>query len=131
MSDNKRLFARSKINIDVKFEFVKWKEKRLDRCKEVFETSTIDISAQGVGLSKLPVINEHLLKQLYTGKKKIRLSLLLYPDHTPINTFARLVWDQEPGESDFNKKGYGFEFIDIPEPAFKEINTFVKAANKE
>lgn len=129
MPDNKRLFPRARVNINVGFEFVKWNEKNLDRCKDAFEASIVDISAKGARLSALPDINKGLLKKLYSGKNKLRLSFSLFPDHHPINTFARLVWNQLPeGEGSDNKR-YGFEFIDIPNNAFDEIRTFVDSAD--
>lgn len=127
---NKRLFPRSKAKLEIKFDLVKWNENRVDRCKNKFETKAFDISAQGVGLSDLPKISESVLNQLYTGKKKVRLTFILYPDHNPINTFARLVWDQQQiinnNENQvFDKKVCGFEFIDIPRNSFEEIKSYV------
>lgn len=124
MLNNKRLFPRIKVNIKVGFEFVKWKEKDLDHCKNTYEASIIDISAKGASLNGLPDINSGLLKKLSTGKNKIRLSFLLYADHDPINTFARLIWPQEM-EKDAEGQQYGFEFIDIPGTAFEQIKEFV------
>lgn len=127
MLNNKRLFPRIKVNIKVGFEFVKWKEKDLDHCKNTYETSIIDISAKGASLNALPDINIGLLKKLSTGENKIRLSFLLYADHDPINTFARLIWPQEM-EKDAEGQQYGFEFIDIPGTAFEQIKEFVDSA---
>lgn len=124
MLNNKRLFPRIKVNIKVGFEFVKWKEKDLDHCKNTYEASIIDISAKGASLNALPDINSSLLKKLSTGENKIRLSFLLYADHDPINTFARLIWPQEM-EKDAEGQQFGFEFIDIPGTAFEQIKEFV------
>lgn len=124
MLNNKRLFPRIKVNIKVGFEFVKWKEKDLDHCKNTYEASIIDISAKGASLNGLPDINSGLLKKLSTGENKIRLSFLLYADHDPINTFARLIWPQEMGK-DAEGQQFGFEFIDIPGTAFEQIKEFV------
>jgi hypothetical protein len=124
MLNNKRLFPRIKVNIKVGFEFVKWKEKDLDHCKNTYEASIIDISAKGASLNGLPDINSGLLKKLSTGKNKIRLSFLLYADHDPINPFARLIWPQAM-EKDAEGQQFGFEFIDIPGTAFEQIKEFV------
>jgi hypothetical protein len=124
MLNNKRLFPRIKVNIKVGFEFVKWKEKDLDHCKNTYEASIIDISAKGASLNGLPDINSGLLKKLSTGENKIRLSFLLYADHDPINTFSRLIWPQEM-EKDAEGQQFGFEFIDIPGTAFEQIKEFV------
>jgi len=126
LMDNKRLFPRCDVNLGIKFDFVKWNERRVNRCKNTFEANSVDISAQGVGFSELPEIGEGILKQLHTGKKKIRLTFTLNPDHQPVNTFARLVWEQDDSMEISDEKAYGFEFIDIPKDSFDEIKSFVR-----
>ena len=129
MVDNKRISGRVKVDIKIGFEFVKWKERRLNRCKETFITSAVDISSQGVGLATLPDIREGILKQLHTGMRKIRLSFTLKNDSVPIKTFARLVWNQEPSKDGLGEKRYGFEFIDIPAADYGELKSFVETAS--
>lgn len=128
MLTNKRLFPRTKVNIKVGFEFVKWNEADLDHCKNSYETSIIDISAKGASLSELPDIDKGVLKKLSTGKNKIRLNFSLYTDHDPINTFARLIWHQQSDTEDIDETRYGFEFIDIPGTAYERIKKFVESA---
>lgn len=128
MQINKRLFPRTKVNIKVGFEFVKWNEADLDHCKTSYEAAIIDISAKGASLSELPDIDKGLLKKLSTGKNKIRLNFLLYEDHEPINTFARLVWPKHLDEEGIEEQRCGFEFIDIPSTAFERIKKFVNSA---
>ena len=128
MQINKRLFPRTKVNIKVGFEFVKWNVADLDHCKTSYEASITDISAKGASLSELPDIDKGVLKKLSTGENKIRLNFSLYTDHDPINTFARLVWHRHPDEESFKKQRYGFEFIDIPCTAFERIKKFVNSA---
>ncbi|ODS31216.1 MAG: PilZ domain protein [Candidatus Scalindua rubra] len=128
MLNNKRFFSRVKVDIKVGFELVKWNERDLDHCKNSYETSIVDISAKGANLSDLPNISKGLLKKLSTGKNKIRLNFSLYADHDPINTFARLIWHQQPDKEGIDKKRYGFEFIDIPNTAFERIKEFVDSA---
>ena len=128
MQINKRLFPRTKVNIKVVFEFVKWNVAVLDLCKASYEASIIDISAKGASLSKLPDIDKGVMKKLSTGESKIRLNFSLYADHDPINTFARLVWHQQTGKEDIDETQYGFEFIDIPGTAFERIKKFVSSA---
>ncbi len=128
MQINKRLFPRTKVNIKVVFEFVKWNVAVLDLCKASYEASIIDISAKGASLSKLPDIDKGVMKKLSTGESKIRLNFSLYADHDPINTFARLVWHQQTGKEDIDETQYGFEFIDIPGTAFERIKKFVESA---
>ncbi len=127
MLNNKRLFPRTKVNFKVGFEFVKWDETDLDHCRNSYEASIIDISAKGANLNALPDISNGLLKKLSTGKNKIRLNFLLN-EVDPINTFARLVWHEEPDGEGFEKQRYGFEFIDIPGSAFERIKEFVNSA---
>ena len=127
MQINKRLFPRTKVNIKVVFEFVKWNVAVLDLCKASYEASIIDISAKGASLSKLPDIDKGVMKKLSTGESKIRLNFSLYADHDPINTFARLVWHQQTGKEDIDETQYGFEFIDIPGIAFERIKKFVES----
>ena len=128
MLDNKRISDRVKVDMKIGFEFVKWKERRLNRCKETFITSAVDISAQGVGLATLPDIREGILKQLHTGTRKIRLAFTLNKDNTPIKTFARLVWNQQLCEDGHSEKRYGFEFIDIPATDYSALKSFVETA---
>ncbi len=128
MLTNKRLFPRTKVNIKVGFEFVKWNEADLDHCKNAYETSIIDISAKGASLSELPDIDKGVLKKLSTGENKIRLNFSLYTDHDPINTFARLIWHQQSDKEDIDETRYGFEFIDIPGTAYERIKKFVESA---
>ena len=128
MLNNKRLFPRIKVNFKVGFEFVKWDETDLDHCRNSYEASIVDISAKGASLNNLPDINSNLLKKLTTGKNKIRLSFLLYADHDPINTFARLIWPQQLDEEGIEEQRCGFEFIDIPGTAFEQIKEFVNSA---
>ena len=128
MLDNKRLFPRIKVNIKIGFEFVKWNEMDLDHCKNSYETSIIDISANGASLSDLPDIDKGHLKKLSTGKNKIRLNFSLYADHEPINTFARLVWPKHLDEAGIEEQRCGFEFIDISSTAFERIKEFVESA---
>jgi hypothetical protein len=128
MQINKRLFPRTKVNIKVGFEFVKWNEADLDHCRNSYEASIIDISAKGASLNDLPDINNSLLKKLSTGKNKIRLNFLLNEEHDPINTFARLVWHQLPDNEGIDETQYGFEFIDIPGTAFERIKKFVESS---
>jgi c-di-GMP-binding flagellar brake protein YcgR len=128
MLNNKRLFPRIKANIKVGFEFVKWNEMNLDHCRNSYEASIIDISAKGASLNALPDIKSGLLKKLSTGENKIRLSFLLYADHDPINTFARLIWPQQMYEEGTEDQQYGLEFIDIPGTAFEQIKEFVNSA---
>ena len=128
MQINKRLFPRTKVNIKVVFEFVKWNVAVLDLCKASYEASIIDISAKGASLSKLPDIDKGVMKKLSTGESKIRLNFSLYADYDPINTFARLVWHQQTGKEDIDETQYGFEFIDIPGTAFERIKKFVESA---
>ncbi|MGR3218853.1 MAG: PilZ domain-containing protein [Candidatus Anammoxibacter sp.] len=128
MIDNKRISARVKVDIKIGFEFVKWNERRLNRCKETFITSAVDISSQGVGLSTMPDIRERILKQLHTGTRKIRLIFTLNKDSIPIKTFARLVWNRELSNDGLGEKRYGFEFIDIPMADFSELKSFVETA---
>jgi hypothetical protein len=108
MQINKRLFPRTKVNIKVVFEFVKWNVADLDLCKASYEASIIDISAKGASLRKLPDIDKGVLKKLSTGENKIRLNFSLYTDHDPINTFARLIWHQQTGKEDIDETQYGF-----------------------
>ncbi|MGR3318912.1 MAG: PilZ domain-containing protein [Candidatus Anammoxibacter sp.] len=129
MLDNKRRFTRVKVDIKIGFEFVKWKERKLDRCKETLITSAVDISSQGVGLARLPDIREGVIKQLHTGMRKIRLTFSLKKDSVPIKTFARLVWDQQLCKDGLGEKQYGFEFIDIPASDFSELESFVETAS--
>ncbi len=128
MLNNKRLFPRIKVNFKVGFEFVKWDETDLDHCRNSYEASIIDISAKGASLNALPDINTSLLKKLSTGRNKIRLNFSLCEERDPINTFARLIWHQQPDEEGFEKQLYGFEFIDIPGTAFERIKAFVNSA---
>jgi len=128
MLNNKRLFPRIKVNFKVGFEFVKWNETDLDHCRNYYEASIIDISAKGASLNALPDINNGILKKLATGENKIRLNFSLYEEHDPINTFARLIWHQQPDEEGTVEKRYGFEFIDIPCTAFELIKEFVNSA---
>ena len=128
MLTNKRLFPRTKVNIKVGFEFVKWNEADLDHCKNSYETSIIDISAKGASLSELPEIDKSVLKKLSTGENKIRLNFSLYTDHDPINTFARLIWHQQSDTENIDETRYGFEFIDIPGTAYERIKKFVESA---
>ena len=128
MQINKRLFPRTKVNIKVGFEFVKWNERDLDHCKASYEASIIDISAKGASLSELPDIDKGVLKKLSTGENKIRLNFLLNEEYDPINTFARLVWHQQTGKEDIDETQYGFEFIDIPGTAFERIKKFVESS---
>ena len=88
MQINKRLFPRTKVNIKVGFEFVKWNVADLDHCKTSYEASIIDISAKGASLSELPDIDKGVLKKLSTGENKIRLNFLLNADQE-ICEFAR------------------------------------------
>jgi hypothetical protein len=127
MQINKRLFPRTKVNIKVGFEFVKWNEADLDHCKTSYEASITDISAKGANLSELPDIDKGVLKKLSTGVNKIRLNFLLNEEHDPINTFARLVWHQLPDNEGIDETQYGFEFIDIPGIAFERIKKFVES----
>jgi c-di-GMP-binding flagellar brake protein YcgR len=128
MLNNKRLFPRIKVDFKVGFEFVKWDETDLDHCRNSYEASIIDISAKGASLNALPDINSSLLKKLSTGINKIRLNFLLYEDHEPINTFARLVWPKHLDEEGIEEQRCGFEFIDIPGTAFERIKEFVNSA---
>ena len=128
MQINKRLFPRTKVNIKVGFEFVKWNVADLDHCNTSYEASITDISAKGANLSELPDIDKGVLKKLSTGESKIRLNFSLYADHDPINTFARLIWHQQTGNEVIDKTQYGFEFIDIPGTAFERIKKFVESA---
>ncbi len=99
MQINKRLFPRTKVNIKVVFEFVKWNVADLDLCKASYEASIIDISAKGASLSKLPDIDKGVLKKL-----------------------------SQTGKEDIDETQYGFEFIDIPGTAFERIKKFVESA---
>ena len=128
MQINKRLFPRTKVNIKVGFEFVKWNVADLDHCKASYEASIIDISAKGASLSELPDIDKGVLKKLSTGENKIRLNFLLNEEHDPINTFASLIWHQQSDTEDIDVTQYGFEFIDIPGTAFERIKKFVSSA---
>ncbi len=129
MRDNKRLFPRIEVDIRVGFEFVKWNETDLDHCKNAYEASITDISAKGAGLRDVPDFNSSHLKKLSSGKNKIRLNFLLSEDNDPINTFARLVWSQQPEDEGSDAQQYGFEFIDIPGTAYEQIKKFVDSAS--
>lgn len=129
MLKNKRLFPRIEVDIKVGFEFVKWNETTLDHCESSYEASITDISAKGAGLKDMPDFSNSHLKKLSSGKSKIRLNFLLDADNDPINTFARLVWLQQPETEDADVQLYGFEFIDIPGSAFEQINKFVDSAS--
>jgi len=129
MRNNKRLFPRIEVDIRVGFEFVKWNETTLDHCESSYEASITDISAKGAGLKDVPDFSSGHLKKLSSGKSKIRLNFLLNEDSGPINTFARLVWLQQPGAKDAEVQLYGFEFIDIPGSAFEQIKKFVDSAS--
>ena len=131
MLDNKRLFPRVKVDLKVGFEFVKWNETSLDHCESSYEASITDISAKGASLKDMPHIDSSHMKKLSTGINKIRLNLLLSEDNDPINTFARLVWSQQPEEGGTETQQYGFEFIDIPCSAFERIKKFVDSANTQ
>lgn len=124
--DNKRHFPRSNVHISIDFDFVKWNERRVNRCKKKFKTIAYNISAQGVGLIDLPDITEGQLKQLYSGIKKLRLTFVLNPEHEAVNTFARLVWNNHGAKEVTDDSQCGFEFIDIPSDSFNEINSFVE-----
>ena len=78
-----------------------------------------------MSLSDMPDINSSHMKKLSTGKNKIRLNLLLSEGNDPINTFARLVWSQQPEKKGAETQRYGFEFIGIPGSAFQRIKKFV------
>lgn len=125
MHNNKRTFPRVKVNLKVGFEFVKWNETALDHCENSYEASITDISAKGASLKDMPDIHNSLMKKLSTGKNKIRLNFLLSEDDDPVNTFARLVWPQQPEEEVAGVQQCGFEFIDIPGSSFKQIKKFV------
>jgi len=129
MLNNKRLFPRIEVDIRVGFEFVKWNETTLDHCESSYEASITDISAKGAGLKDVPDFSSSHLKKLSSGKSKIRLNFLLNEDNGPINTFARLVWLQQPEAKDTEIQLYGFEFIDIPGSAFEQIKKFVDSAS--
>ncbi len=129
MSDNQRLFPRIEVDIRVGFEFVKWNETDLDHCENSYEASITDISAKGAGLKDVPDFNSSHMKNLSSGKSKIRLNFLLSEDNNPINTFARLVWSQPAEEENADAQQYGFEFIDIPGSAFERIKKFVDSSN--
>ncbi len=125
MIDNQRLFPRVKVDLKVEFEFVKWSETALDHCENSYEATITDISVKGASLKDMPDINSSHMKKLSNGKNKIRLSLLLSEGNETINTFARLVWPQTPDEKAAGSQHCGFEFIDIPDSAFKLIKKFV------
>lgn len=129
MPNNKRLFPRIEVDIRVGFEFVKWNETALDHCGNSYQASITDISAKGAGLRDVPDFNSSILKKLSSGKSKIRLNFLLNEDNDPINTFARLVWLQQPEAEDAEVQLYGFEFIDIPGSAFEQLVKFVDSAS--
>lgn len=114
MSDY-RLFPRVRFETKASAEFVGWKVKKLNCSKNALQGDICDISVQGVGLSELPNLNDAILKQLESGKKKIRLNFTIRPDHQTIETFARLI-KYIP-----EKNVIGLEFVDIPVASFVEI----------
>lgn len=118
---NHRTFPRAEINANAKFEFVNWNEKDLDCSDNAIESSIIDISVEGFGLSVLPEVinNKYLLNQLFDKKQKIRINFTFPSNNKQIKTFGFLVRRIE------EKKNLGFEFIDITVNAFVTIRDTV------
>ena len=124
MGIEKRRFPRVKADLKIEYEFVNWKDRNLNKMKNPEFSRIFDISASGIGLYNLSGLSEKLLKHLEKGKKKIRLALYLNEDKPPLITFARLIWSNYQKDNN-DLKRYGFIFLDVSQPFFDEVKSYV------
>ena len=124
MGIEKRKFPRVKVDLEIGYEFVNWKDRNLNKMINPTFIKIFDISAGGIGLYNLPNLSEKLLKKLEKGKKKIRLAIYLYKDKPPLITFARLIWSNYKKEDKIIER-YGFVFLDVSTSFFEEVKSYV------
>lgn len=124
MGIEKRKFPRIKADLKIGYEFVSWKDKNISKMINPRFSRIFDISASGIGLYNLSDLTESLLKQLETGKKKIRLAVYLYNEKPPLITFARLIWSNNKAK-DNKLERYGFVFLDVSQSFFEEVKNYV------
>ncbi len=122
---SRRDFPRIPIELRVDYEFVKWTETELDGLTSARQTTSFDLSASGLGLVRLPDLDQGMKKQLLTGLKKVRLALYLNPDLRVI-LFARLIWSQLDHSHVIQEGRAGFVFLDIPVDKFWILKRFVE-----
>ena len=125
MGIESRKFPRIQSNLKIGYEFVKWNEKNLDKLIKPNFSNIFDISVSGIGLKDLQGLDKHILKQLETGAKKVRLGIYLDDNKPPLITFARLIWSGL-GNDGVKISRFGFLFLDVTEFFFKTMNEYVR-----
>jgi hypothetical protein len=132
----RREYSRTITKLKVCFELVGWQELDLDRLEYPIEMTAYDLSASGVRVEGNVEIGQNDLKRLMRGMKKIRLALYLPGMDSPLMSFARLIWSDNPAlaegggpvPADAHQTGaevqYGFRFIDVRAPFFDTIQSF-------
>jgi hypothetical protein len=128
--DNKdfRQFKRIKTDMKIGIDIVNWSEIRLDALHKPVFALVHDISPKGIGLTKIPEIDEDILKDLKNEKKKIRLGIFINKDKDPILVFAKLVWSKKNALNDIH---FGLLFLDVQKPVYDKIKAFFdKQLNK-
>jgi hypothetical protein len=120
-----RKFPRIDIKIEIRYEFVKWNESKLDKIKKPLYANSINISSRGVRIDHIPEIKSGMKRQLETGKKKIKAELFIYPDKPPMITFARLIWTDFDDSNKSDNIECGLMFIDVSTDFFLEMEQFV------
>jgi len=123
----KREFPRIKIKLKIGYEIVSWKEKSLDNLKNPNYSESFDISARGIGLGDIPILRKHgIMKQLLTGKKKLRIAIYIDNNSQPVISFARMVWTNYKKDMDENIHiRCGLNLIDIPLSTFERLKDYI------
>lgn len=123
-----RKLKRLKTELKIGYEFVRWNEIRLDKLVKPQFALVHDISLQGIGLSNLPDIDETILKDLTSGKMKIRLGVFLKKNKNPLIIFARLIWiNQNKKIRDKNDLRCGMIFIDLDKSTKKTLEEYINS----
>lgn len=124
--DDQRLFVRHPVDIPVYFEFVSFKETRLDEMENPRETRAVNLSLAGVGVTSFPGLDAHTTQKLLRGEKKVRLGLKLYPDMPPVIVFARMVWNEETSGKGIPSSS-GCAFIDVSPESYYLLREYLNS----
>lgn len=122
--DDLRIFERHAVDIPVFYEFVSFREDRLDELQHPNQTRAVNLSLAGVGVTGFPNLDPHNIQKLLKGEKKVRIGLQLYPDMPPVIVFARMVWNEASPNQKYPTSS-GCAFIDINSESYYLIKEFL------
>ncbi len=109
----------------MRLEFVRWNETDPVASDRAFETTTVDVSARGLGLSRVPTLTSDLKQKLISGHLKVRLTLTV-DRARQLHLFGRLVWAGLELSRAVDDDRAGLSFIDIPDAAFWFLKEYVE-----